>query len=220
MVIFSVFCFLFFIFFFIFLFYIAFCYTARGNGSGCNAKEGNPFGPFWDTFDVEFVGSQFYGPLHYDVYHHDMSSKWNEKYPSHRWPGMYCILSDENSLYHVLKYHLTLYTLVPICKASLHLLFWISNSELQTVFRLMCVYTYKYFRPHLLIRSQGNAVDVVIIVCIVRSECRFPTEARDFSFLQNVQIDWVPPSLLFSGYRGSFPGNEVAGAWNWPSVSI
>jgi hypothetical protein len=92
------------------LFLLAFCYTARGNGSGCNAKEGNPFGPFWDTFDVEFVGSEFYGPLHYDVYHHDMSSKWNEKYPSDKWPGMYCILSDESSLYHVLKYHLTLYT--------------------------------------------------------------------------------------------------------------
>ncbi|KDR22209.1 GDP-fucose protein O-fucosyltransferase 1 [Zootermopsis nevadensis] len=65
---------------------IAFCYTPRGDGNGCNAKEGNPFGPFWDTFNVDFVGSEFYGPLHYDIHHHDMSAKWSEKYPSHKWP--------------------------------------------------------------------------------------------------------------------------------------
>jgi hypothetical protein len=80
------------------VFLLAFCYTARGDGSGCNAKEGNPFGPFWDTFDVDFVGSEFYGPLHYDIYHHDMSTEWNEKYPSHKWPGMHHILSAENSI--------------------------------------------------------------------------------------------------------------------------
>jgi hypothetical protein len=90
------------------LFLLAFCYTARGDGNGCNAKKGNPFGPFWDTFDVDFVGSEFYGPLHYDIHHHDMSTKWSEKYPSHKWPGMYHILSAENSVYHELKYHLTL----------------------------------------------------------------------------------------------------------------
>ncbi|KAK7792073.1 hypothetical protein R5R35_003548 [Gryllus longicercus] len=65
---------------------IAFCYTMRGESGGCNAKEGNPFGPFWDTYDVDFVGSEFYGPLHYDTYHHDMSTKWNEKYPPSEWP--------------------------------------------------------------------------------------------------------------------------------------
>lgn len=65
---------------------IAFCYTARGDGNGCNAKEGNPFGPFWDTFDVNFVDSEFYGPLHYDIYHHNMSTKWNEKYAPEKWP--------------------------------------------------------------------------------------------------------------------------------------
>lgn len=72
---------------------IAFCYTARygigGKGAevkGCNPKNGNPFGPFWDTFDVDFIDSEFYEPLNYDVHHREMGDKWNEKYPADRWP--------------------------------------------------------------------------------------------------------------------------------------
>ncbi|KAJ8892120.1 hypothetical protein PR048_004700 [Dryococelus australis] len=65
---------------------IAFCYTARGNTKACNPKEGNPFGPFWDTYNVDFVGSEFYGPLHYDIHHHDMAAKWNNKYSPKEWP--------------------------------------------------------------------------------------------------------------------------------------
>ncbi|KAK3925190.1 GDP-fucose protein O-fucosyltransferase 1 [Frankliniella fusca] len=68
---------------------IAFCYTARGNGEtekSCNPKEGNPFGPFWDTFNIDFVGSEFYGPLHYDIHHSDMASRWAESYPPEEWP--------------------------------------------------------------------------------------------------------------------------------------
>ncbi|XP_049816687.1 GDP-fucose protein O-fucosyltransferase 1 [Schistocerca nitens] len=65
-----------------------FCYSQRGNNVGCNAKEGNPFGPFWDTFGVDFVASQYYGPLHFDVYHHDMANSWNTKFPPKKWPVM------------------------------------------------------------------------------------------------------------------------------------
>lgn len=65
---------------------ISFCYMSRGADNNCNAKEGNPFGPFWDTFDIDFVDSEFYGPLHYDTYHHDMAKKWNERYPPAKWP--------------------------------------------------------------------------------------------------------------------------------------
>lgn len=65
----------------------AFCYMARGGSESCNAKEGNPFGPFWDTFNIDFISSEFYGPLHYDVHHSNMVSKWNEKYPAERFPG-------------------------------------------------------------------------------------------------------------------------------------
>jgi peptide-O-fucosyltransferase len=75
----------------------AFCYMARnsllnkdkktGNESAsCNAKEGNPFGPFWDTFDVDFVGSEMYAPLHYDVYHRNAATEWEERYPPEKWP--------------------------------------------------------------------------------------------------------------------------------------
>ncbi|XP_047502829.1 GDP-fucose protein O-fucosyltransferase 1-like [Penaeus chinensis] len=65
---------------------IAFCYVPRYNSEGCNAKEGNPFGPFWDTFGVDFVGSEFYRPLSYDVHYQNMDEQWNEKYPPEEWP--------------------------------------------------------------------------------------------------------------------------------------
>ncbi|KAG5884754.1 hypothetical protein JTB14_029235 [Gonioctena quinquepunctata] len=65
---------------------ISFCYMSRGSGESCNAKEGNPFGPFWDTYDVEFTGSEFYGPLHYDVHHHDMAKQWKDTYSPRKWP--------------------------------------------------------------------------------------------------------------------------------------
>lgn len=64
---------------------IAFCYMSRGDNT-CNAKEGNPFGPFWDHFNIDFNGSEFYGPLHYDTYHSDMAKQWNKKYPAADWP--------------------------------------------------------------------------------------------------------------------------------------
>lgn len=67
---------------------ISFCYTQR-NGeidNSCNAKSGNPFGPFWDTFGIEFVGSEFYGPLNYDVHNAVMMDKWHIKYPPNKYP--------------------------------------------------------------------------------------------------------------------------------------
>jgi len=57
----------------------------RGKGSDCSAKEGNPFGPFWDTFGVDFPNSEYYGPLNYDVHHQNMGVKWSEKYPPKNW---------------------------------------------------------------------------------------------------------------------------------------
>ncbi|XP_077289932.1 O-fucosyltransferase 1 [Arctopsyche grandis] len=69
---------------------IAFCYVPRSDADTlvktCNAKEGNPFGPFWDTFTIDFAGSEFYGPLHYDVHRGTMVEQWNEKYPPEKWP--------------------------------------------------------------------------------------------------------------------------------------
>lgn len=65
---------------------ISFCYSARGSTDSCNAKEGNPFGPFWNTFNVNFTNSEFYGPFHYDVYHTNIASQWKNKYPTVTWP--------------------------------------------------------------------------------------------------------------------------------------
>lgn len=67
---------------------ISFCYTQR-NGEiekSCNAKSGNPFGPFWNTFDIDFVGSEFYGPFNYDAQNVVMANKWKDKYPHDQWP--------------------------------------------------------------------------------------------------------------------------------------
>lgn len=71
---------------------ISFCYVHRSSidkkdeTKTCNAKEGNPFGPFWDTFGIDFVKSEFYGPLHYDVHHGNMTKQWQERYPADKFP--------------------------------------------------------------------------------------------------------------------------------------
>ncbi|VVC92921.1 unnamed protein product [Leptidea sinapis] len=67
---------------------ISFCYTQRygEQEKSCNAKSGNPFGPFWDTFSIDFIGSEFYGPLNYDAHNENMINKWIHKYPPQKWP--------------------------------------------------------------------------------------------------------------------------------------
>jgi len=48
-----------------------------------------------------------------------------------------------------------------------------------------------------------------------RSEVRIPVPTRDVSQLENVETgSMVPPGLLFSGYRGSFPGAK------WPGLEV
>lgn len=58
------------------------CYGARigGRDGTCNAKEGNPFGPFWDTFDIDFDYSEFYSPLHYELSSVRDRQEWMDKY--------------------------------------------------------------------------------------------------------------------------------------------
>lgn len=67
---------------------ISFCYMKRSGeiNDSCNAKSGNPFGPFWDTYKIDFVGSEFFGPLHYDAHNKDMMTRWMHKYDASRWP--------------------------------------------------------------------------------------------------------------------------------------
>ena len=67
---------------------ISFCYGERRGPieQSCNAKDGNPFGPFWDTYNVSFDRSEMYGPLSYDVYHQDAGTVWNRNYPPEKFP--------------------------------------------------------------------------------------------------------------------------------------
>ncbi|XP_059177921.1 GDP-fucose protein O-fucosyltransferase 1-like [Physella acuta] len=66
-----------------------FCYSARHGSSkesDCNAKEGSPFGPFWDWFNIDFDESVIFGPLFYDTDSPGIMSEWNKKYPSKSYP--------------------------------------------------------------------------------------------------------------------------------------
>ena len=61
---------------------VSWCYTARPGDSqqSCNAKQGNPFGPFWDSFNVEFVASEMYAPLNFGSGATNIAG-WSERYP-------------------------------------------------------------------------------------------------------------------------------------------
>lgn len=72
---------------------ISFCHQQRAAfgeekpTDPCAAKNGNPPGPFWDTYDVDFVGSELHGPLSYDVWNvAGEAERWRRRYPPDRWP--------------------------------------------------------------------------------------------------------------------------------------
>lgn len=68
------------------------CYSERRSLQGdsdksCNAKDGNPFGPFWDEYQIDFVDSDFFSPLTHDTLHiRNMAERWATKYPGSEWP--------------------------------------------------------------------------------------------------------------------------------------
>lgn len=66
----------------------AFCYSARQGKqeASCNAKEGSPFGPFWDHFNISFPQSVQYSPLHYDTHNPTTASSWTKTFPISRYP--------------------------------------------------------------------------------------------------------------------------------------
>ncbi|XP_048776581.1 GDP-fucose protein O-fucosyltransferase 1-like [Ostrea edulis] len=64
-----------------------FCYGKSYTGEpGCDAKHGNPFGPFWDTFNIDFDASEFYEPLSFDTSNQFEVKRWQERYPPERYP--------------------------------------------------------------------------------------------------------------------------------------
>ena len=58
---------------------LVYCYSARPGPrtNDCNAKDGKPFGSFWDNFGVDFGTSEFYEPLSPDR----SAEAWNARFP-------------------------------------------------------------------------------------------------------------------------------------------
>ncbi|KAK7473705.1 hypothetical protein BaRGS_00035032 [Batillaria attramentaria] len=72
---------------------IAFCHSPRRSTTGetdkksdCHAKDGNPFKSFWDTYNVDFVGSQFYSPLYFGTQSPHEMRAWRERYSPDDYP--------------------------------------------------------------------------------------------------------------------------------------
>ena len=62
---------------------IGFCWLpANRPKSECQMKEGNPFAPFWNELNVNFVDTDTY-QLNYDP---DSIPQWHQKYPADRYP--------------------------------------------------------------------------------------------------------------------------------------
>ncbi|VIO89526.1 GDP-fucose protein O-fucosyltransferase 1 precursor, putative [Brugia malayi] len=73
----------------------AFCWQPRQSiydrkkPSGCHAKEGNPFGPFWDYSNISFVDDVYYASDFSEAHFIDSVSvrkKWEERFPVDRYP--------------------------------------------------------------------------------------------------------------------------------------
>lgn len=62
-----------------------FCYSFRDNGE-CKMKEGNPFGPFWDHFGVNFDNYVEHHGLLYNTDTEHVRNKWNKRFPSSEYP--------------------------------------------------------------------------------------------------------------------------------------
>lgn len=58
----------------------------KSDKPSCAAKDGNPFGPFWDTFNIEFDNDEFYSPLSFDTFNKFEMKRWVEKYPADKYP--------------------------------------------------------------------------------------------------------------------------------------
>lgn len=43
-------------------------------------KKGNPFGPFWDNYDIDFNEFKEYSPLSYNTHTLGVRGMWEERY--------------------------------------------------------------------------------------------------------------------------------------------
>lgn len=65
---------------------IAFCYQFRDGENSCKAKDGNPFGPFWDRFNIDFDHNAKFGPLGFDMDYGFHKSAWVNNFPGDKFP--------------------------------------------------------------------------------------------------------------------------------------
>ncbi len=68
------------------LFNEAFCYSFRDKSQSCQAKEGNPFGPYWDKFGIDFDQNAKYGPLAFDMDYGNHKQAWVDSFNAKRFP--------------------------------------------------------------------------------------------------------------------------------------
>uniref|UniRef100_A0A7E4ZW71 GDP-fucose protein O-fucosyltransferase 1 n=1 Tax=Panagrellus redivivus TaxID=6233 RepID=A0A7E4ZW71_PANRE len=99
----------------------AFCWRPREGiydkeaPPSCNAKEGNPFGPFWDYSRIDFVRDVYYGEVirsGYDLGRHGAKSAWEVNYPAETYPvlaftgapGAFPVNAEDRHLQKYLKF--------------------------------------------------------------------------------------------------------------------
>lgn len=64
---------------------IGFCYSFR-DGQKCDMKQGNPFGPFWDHFHIDFDDYQEHSGLLWDTEQEWARVGWNTRFPESEFP--------------------------------------------------------------------------------------------------------------------------------------
>ncbi|XP_071821277.1 GDP-fucose protein O-fucosyltransferase 1-like [Apostichopus japonicus] len=65
---------------------IGFCYRKDATSNECSMKNGNPFGPFWNKFNINFDGSQEYSPLSFSSHSGSLKAQWDNTFPASEFP--------------------------------------------------------------------------------------------------------------------------------------